>query len=287
VAIVDRSGVARPLATIRGMSLYFQMSPDGKRLARSNPAGPNRDIWIHDLERSTATRLTYRDNSSYPIWTPDGTRVVFSSGVPDPNLFWKSADGSGAEERLTTSPLSQFPNSFAPDGKLLAFTQNHPSGGADLWILPLEGDRTPRPFLQTPFNEADPAFSPDGKWLAYVSNESGVFEVYVQAFPSDGRKWQISTDVGRWPIWARNGREIFYRNRNGMMAAAVRSEPTRLDNRLTVEKPRMLFEGSFEPVYSATPDERFVMIEIGSNASAPTEVHVVLDWLEEVRRRIK
>jgi serine/threonine-protein kinase len=114
-----------------------------------------------------------------------------------------------------------------------------------------------------------------------------VFEVYVQAFPSGGRKWQISTDGGRWPLWARSGREIFYRNRNRMMAAAVRSEPARSDNPLTVEKPRMLFEGSFEPVYSGTPDERFVMIEIASDESAPTDVRVVLDWLEELKRRIR
>jgi serine/threonine-protein kinase len=287
VAVVDRKGTARPLATIRGMSLFFQVSPDGKRLARSNPAGPNRDIWIHDLDRNTATRLTYRDNSSYPIWTPDGTRVVFSSGLPDPNLYWKSADGSGAEERLTTSPHAQFPGAFSPDGTILVYVENRPSAGSDLWILPFEGDRTPRPFLQTPFNESEAAFSPDGKWLAYQSNESGVFEVYVQSFPSGGRKWQISTDGGRWPLWARNGREIFYRNRNGMMAVAVGAEPAGSGTALTVDKPRLLFEGSFEDVYSLTPDERFVVIQIDSDESAPTEVHVVLDWLEELKRRIR
>jgi hypothetical protein len=83
----------------------------------------------------------------------------------------------------------------------------------------------PVALLQTPFTESEPAFSPDGKWLAYQSNESGVFEVYVQSFPDGGRKWQISTEGGRWPQWARSGREIFYRNLNGMMAAAVGPEP--------------------------------------------------------------
>ncbi len=287
VAIVDRKGTAQPLATIRGMSLFFQLSPDGKRLARSNPAGPNRDIWIHDLARNTASRLTYRDNSSYPIWTPDGTRVVFSSGLPDPNLYWKSADGSGAEERLTTSPSAQYPGAFTPDGKTLVFVQNRPSAGSDLWILPVEGDRTPRPFLETPFSESEPALSSDGKWLAYQSNESGVFEVYVQSFPVGGRKWQISTDGGRWPLWARNGREIFYRNRNGMMAAAVTPEPGGSAPGLTVDKPRLLFQGSFEDVYSLTPDERFVVIQIDSDESAPTEVHIVLDWVEELKRRVR
>ena len=286
VAVIDRKGAARQLATIRGMSLFFQLSPDGKRLARSNPAGPNRDIWIHDLDRNTATRLTYRDNSSYPIWTPDGTRVVFSSGLPDPNLYWKSADGSGAEERLTTSPRAQFPGSFTPGGKSLVFIENRPSEGADLWILPLEGDRTPRPFLQTPFNESEPAVSPDGRWLAYQSNESGAVEVYVQSFPTGGRKWQISTDGGRWPLWARNGREIFYRNRNRMMAAAVSPEPAG-GTGLTVGQPGLLFEGAFEDVYSLTPDERFVVIQIDSDESAPTDVHVVVDWLEELKRRVK
>ncbi len=287
VAMVDRNGTKRPLATIRGMSLFFQLSPDGKRLARSNPGGPNRDIWIHDIDRNTSSRLTYRDNSSYPIWTPDGTRVIFSSGLPDPNLFWRPSDGSGTDERLTTSPHAQFPNVVSPDGRFLVYVEGRATGGSDLWILPMEGDRTPRPFLQTPFNETEAAFSPDGKWLAYQSNESGVFEVYVQAFPSGGRKRLISTEGGRWPLWSRNGREIFYRNRNGMMAVAVREEPAESGAGLAVDKPRLLFEGSFEEVYSLTPDERFVVIEIDSDASAPTAVHVVLDWLEDLRRRVK
>ena len=109
----------------------------------------------------------------------------------------------------------------------------------------------------------------------------------MQAYPSDGRKWQISTDGGSWPLWARSGREIFYRNRNRMMAAAVSAEPARRDNPLIVDKPRLLFQGSFEQIYSMTPDERFVMIEVASDESAPTDVRVVLDWLEELKRRIR
>ena len=107
----------------------------------------------------------------------------------------------------------------------------------------------------------------------------------MQSFPAGGRKWQISTDGGRWPQWARNGREIFYRNRNAMMAAAFAAPPDAGGTGVTVGKPELLFEGPFEEIFSLTPDERFVVIQIDSDESAPTQVHVVLDWLEELKRR--
>jgi serine/threonine protein kinase len=285
---VDRTGTARPLATIRGMSLFFSLSPDGKRLARSNPTGPKRDIWIHDLERGTAMPLTHRDNSSFPIWTGDGKRVAFSSGLPDSNIFWKAADGSGTDEQLTVSRHTQFANSFSPDGKVLAFVE-YSGSGSDIWIQPLEGDRTPRPFTQTPFTETEASFSPDGKWLAYHSNESGRFEIYVQAYPAGGRKYQVSTDGGRWAQWARNGREIFYRTQNRMMTAAVGVERVSgtSDMELQIGKPRLLFEGSYEDIYSVTPGGDFVLIRIDSSENAPTRIEVVLDWIEELKRRVK
>jgi serine/threonine-protein kinase len=288
VAVVDRNGTARTLATIAGMSLYYQVSPDGKRLVRSNPAGPDRDIWIHDLERDTATRLTYGNNSSRPIWTPDGKRIAFSAGLPDPNIFWKSADGTGSDERLTTSPNTQFAGAFSPDGKQLVYVEYSPTDASDIWVLTLDGDRTPRPFLRTPFVENEVALSPDGRWLTYQSNESGRFEIYVQRFPAGGRKMQISTDGGGAPQWARNGREILYRNQNRMMAVTVR-EPAPADSvsDLQIEKPRVLFEGGYEPVFSLTPDERFVMIRNVREEFAPASVNVVLGWMDELRRAVK
>ena len=289
IALVDRSGTARTLTTIRGMSLYYQVSPDGKRLVRSNPAGPNRDIWIHDLERDTATRLTYGDNSSRPIWTPDGKYVAFSAGLPDANIFWKAADGTGNEERLTTSPHTQFAGSFSPDGKLLVYVEQHPTTASDIWMVSLEGDRTPRKFLQTRFVESEAVLSPDGRWLAYQSNESGRFEIYVQPFPSGGRKLQISTDGGGTPQWSRNGREILYRNQNRMMAVTVRpgQASTASAVELEADKPLALFEGGYEPVFSLTPDERFVMIRNLTEEVRPTAVQVVLGWVDELKRGVK
>jgi serine/threonine-protein kinase len=288
VAVVDRNGTAQPLATITGMSLYYQVSPDGKRLVRSNPAGPDRDIWIHDLERDTATRLTYGNNSSRPIWTPDGKRIAYSAGLPDPNLFWRAADGTGSDERLATSPNTQFAGGFTPDGKVLVYVEYSATSAWDIWVMSVEGDRTPRPFLQTPFVENEVALSPDGRWLAYQSNESGRFEIYVQPFPSGGRKLQISTDGGGTAQWSRNGREIFYRNQNRMMVVAVRP-PARADStaELEIEKPRVLFEGGYEPVFSLTPDERFVMIRNVREEFAPASVNVVLGWIGELRRTVK
>ena len=145
------------------------------------------------MVRATLSRLA--SSSNFPIWTPDGKRVsylAFRAGLR--NLFWRAGDGTGSEERLTTSENVQVPGSFSPDGKWLAFDETNRTTSRDIWLLPLEGERKPQAFLKTNADEHLPRFSSDGRWLAYASNESGRPEVYVQPFPGPGRKFQVSTE---------------------------------------------------------------------------------------------
>ena len=174
--------------------------------------------------------------------------------------------------------------------QVLAFRKIHPTSQHDIWVLPMEGERKPRPFLQTPFQEGAAVFSPDSRWLAYVSNESGQHEIYVQPYPGLGGKWQISTEGGTESVWARTGRELFYRNGDKMMAVDVTTEPT-----FTAGNPRVLFEGQYHteiPIananYDITPDgQRFLMIKArGPESEAPTQINVLLNWFEELKQRM-
>lgn len=292
---VDRQGAVEQLGAPSQQYSDPRLSPDGRRLA-VRIVGASADIWVYDIPRGTLTRLTFEGSNQHPQWTPDGRRVAFRSNRAGPiNLFWKPADGSGAAERLTTSEnATQSPSSWSSDGQVLAFFQRSVGEDdsntlRDIWVLPIEGERKPRPFLQTPFEEAGAVFSPDGNWLAYMSTESGRQEIYMQPFPGPGGKSQISTEGGREPIWARNGREIFYRNGNQMMAVEITTEPT-----FSAGTPKMLFEGgNFQAAvmsrahYDVTPDgQRFVMIQLGGSDSAPAQINVVLNWFEELKRRV-
>jgi len=288
LAWLDRDGTARLLTAPPKMYLGPRFSPDGKRLALQILAA-NDDIWVYEIERGTLTRLTFANgNSQSAVWSPDGKRLAFASERPGrpANLFWKAADGSGAEEQLTESEFQQVPGAWSSDGRLLVFTQHHPTTGFDIWLLPLEGKRAPRPLLNNPFNEFQPKFSPDGRWLAYVSDETGRSEVYLRAFPEAAGKSQVSTDGGEEPMWARSGRELFYSNGDKMMAVAVETSPA-----LSAGRPRVLFTGRYKlsgsgTSYDVAPDGRgFVMVKQSSEQSAPLQIHVVLNWMEELRRR--
>ena len=204
------------------------------------------------------------------------------------NLFWQLSDGTGGLERLTNSEYLNFPMSWSPDGQVLAFVEVTPTTGYDLWMLDLR-DRKAQPFLRTLFNESVPMFSPDGRWIAYVSNESGRWEVYVQPYPSSGGKWQISTEGGTEPVWNRNGRELFFRNGDKIMAVDITRQPS-----FAASKPRVLFEGRYVPPpgttpnYDVSPDgQRFLMVKPNeATESAPTQIIVVLNWFEELKRRV-
>jgi serine/threonine-protein kinase len=220
------------------------------------------------------------------VWTPDGRKVTFwSDRAGSNNLFWKSGDGSGTTERLTTSDLSQAPGAWSPDGQFLAFRSDSSDSGYDIWFISLDGEREPHLFLQTEFNEALPKFSPDGHWLAYQSDESGRQEVYVRPFPkAEEGKWQISTEGGTQPVWARNGRELFYRGGNKMMAVDIETGSS-----LTAGKPRLLFEttASMAASFDVAPDgQRFLMIQGGTRQAEADQIHVVLNWFEDLKEMV-
>jgi Tol biopolymer transport system component len=247
-------------------------------------------LWLYDLARGTLTRLTESTFAPHPIWTLDGKQLIFTSVAGGAiNLYSMLADGSGATERLTTSEHGQWPGSCSPDGQLLAFSEADPTTGYDIWVLRLQGDRKPRPFLQTPANECGPMFSPDGRWLAYVSDESGRQEIYVRPFPGPGGKTPISTDGGTQPTWSRDGRELFYRSGDKMMVTAVETKPV-----FAASKPKLLFEAHyetgfspFEPNYDVSLDgQRFLMIKASEPESAATQLNVVLNWSDELRRLV-
>ena len=286
---VSRNGVEQPLAVPAHDYVGPRISPDGRRVA-VGIRQQDSQVWLYDLSRETLTRLTFEGNSNVnPVWTPDGKRIAFQSNKEGPvNIFLQLADGSGGLERLTTSEYLQAPHSWSPDGQLLAFIEGSPTTGVDIWVLRLS-DRKTQPFLRTPFTEGGPRFSPDGRWLAYVSDESGRYEIYVQPYPGPGGKWQISTEGGTEPVWNHNGRELFYRIGDKMMAVDIATQPG-----FAAGKPRMLFEGPYLPTaatiqnYDVSPDgQRFLMLKPSESAgAAPTQINVVLNWFEELKRRV-
>jgi serine/threonine-protein kinase len=283
---VDRKGASQPLAAPPGPYATPRLSPDGRRVALLRQ-GIQATIWTYDIAANTFTRLTFDWNNSWPVWTPDSQRLVYSSNRAEPwDLFWKPADGSATEELLLAKEFIQHPYSFTPDGQTLAFAHVNPATAFDLWILPLEDKNRARPFLQTPASETNPTFSPDGRWLAYASDESGRYEVYVSPFPGLGGKWQISTAGGNEPLWARNG-ELFYWEGNRFMAVETVTQPT-----FSARAPRLLFEGRYSraPEYERNYDDsadgqRFLMIEPSQQEAAWTQMNVVLNWFEELKRR--
>jgi serine/threonine-protein kinase len=283
---VDRKGASQALPAPPRGYLTPRLSPDGQRLAVSIP-GTNEGLWIYDLGRGTLTRLTAPSLIPFPIWTADGKRVTFSALLSGAiNICWMPADGSGAVEGLTTSEDFHSPGSWSPDSQVLAFSELDPTTGYDIWMLGLQRERKPRPFLQTASNECGPMFSPDGHWLAYVSDESGRLEVYLRPYPGPGGKWQISTEGGAEPVWAPNGRELFYRNGDKMMTAAVEIKPV-----FAASTPKLLFEGHyeagnfFERDYDVSPDgQRFLMIKASEQESATTQLNAVLNWSDELHR---
>jgi len=286
--LVDRNGIAHALpgvAPARYQNPRF--SPDGRQAAFET-TGAISDVWAYDFTRATLTRLTTEGSSQFPVWSADGRRITYRatrSGSRD--LFWRSVDGTSAEERLTTRDGDQTAWSWSHDGTTLFFDETSTKSRRDIWMLELGAERTVRPFLREPFDESQPRLSPAGHWLAYVSDRSGRAEVYVQSYPNPVMRWQISTDGGRDPAWARDGRELFYRNGDKVM-----SVETAAGSVFKASPPRLLFAGNYvrgEPnidIDVAPDGQRFLMIQSSNQEPPVTHVNLVLNWFEELKRRL-
>jgi serine/threonine-protein kinase len=284
---VDRNGMEQPLRLPARAYRHPRLSPDENRLLVDIDEGNKSDLWVCDLLRGTLIRLSFDDVSGYPEWTPDGKNLAYQArptGVW--NIFWKATDGTGKEERLTTSPNLQWADSWSPDGNTLAFTEVDPVTHWDIWTLSIK-DRRKSQFLRTPFNETYLVFSPDGRWVAYQSDESGRDEIYVQPFPGPGTKELISIDGGTDPLWSRDGRQLLYRNGDKMVSVAITVVPTFHPSKPEVvfESPYWAYEGYSS--YTVTADgRRFVMIKENEQVAKANVINVVLNWTSELKQRI-
>ena len=261
-----------------------RVSPDGRQIAVTVVGTAESDIWVYDLSRTTATRLTFGGRNLWPVWTPDGARIAYaSSREGSTNAYWKHADGSGAEEQLTTSLETYFPQSFSPDGRMLLLSQLPGRVSA----LPLEAPRKPSVFQTGQGVASDAAFSPTGRWIAYISNESGRSEVYVRPYPGPGATIPVSTSGGDAPMWARSGRELFYLQGDAMMAVDVAENR----DKLSVGTPKRLFAGNYgvggvRAAYDVAIDaQRFLMVKISGIQDDSSRFTVVINWPDEIDAR--
>ena len=291
---VDRTGQTQPVGVEPRAYAWGRVSPDGKRVAVDTTNED--DVWIYDLTREAMTRLTFDEASdSSPLWTPDGSRVVFRSGREGGGLFWKSADGTGEVERLLENPNAPRPYGWSTDGRLV-FDQSR-SGGSGISVVSVvsvDGDRTPELLLAGEFGEQNPSISPDGHWIAYDSRESGQAQIYVQPFPNieDG-KWQVSSvsdsDAAFDPVWSPDGTQLFFLSGPELMVVRVETEPT-----FTSTTPEVVFNlVDFTLVpgreYDIAPDGDRFLFQRGQGeqvAAGTASLVFVLNWHQELLERV-
>ncbi len=289
---VNQKGEEQPVTDLRFNCFAPRLSPDGQRIAYAT-LGRENQVWVYDLATGTNSPLTGEGRANFPIWAPDGKRVLFSwhRSLAD-NLFWQPYDRSAPMQPLTTSEYMQIPVSWSPDGKTVAFEELAPDKGLYISMLDVSSGRV-TPFLKspTPFNEMFPEFSPDGRWIAYTSGESKRGEVYVRPFPGPGMRYPVSSEGGVMPVWAKSGKQLYYVWQDQMWVVDVQT-----DDGFATSKPRLLFKksglglvsGPICRTFDLSPDgQRFLMVRGVQRKPAPvTEMVLVQNWFEELKRLV-
>ncbi len=289
---VKATGLATPLSKTVHEYSDSRVSPDGRRLAL-HVQEEGDDVWTLDLVRDSLTRLTFEPGEDEtPVWSPDGRWIAFSATRGEKRrVIRRPADGSGAEEVLWTLSDHAHVTDWSPDGRFLLVDVYRTKSRTDIVRLDLEEKPMPRPFLETPFDESSGRVSPDGRWLAYRSNESGRDEVYLQPLPNGGGKVPISTDGGIQPVWARDGRSLYFRSDADLMVARLGTAPApAFQPPVTVFKDRFARpQGAAHTTYDVFPDGSFVFLEPTSSqdGTAPTRtVIATFHWLENLDARL-
>lgn len=280
IAWVDRSGVetripaaARPYETVR-------IAPDDSMLALD--LVDLEDVWIYSLKRGTTQRLTFTQGSDYrPIWEPAGESVIYlASHEGQTAIYQKRADGTGETELWVTNPDYPYPNDISADGRRLIYSPVATT--SPVWMIEKGEAGSPKPLFDGKHGERDVRISPDGRWISYESRETGRYEIYVQSFPEAGAKFQVSLSGGEDAVWRRDGKELFFWENKVLMAVEVETEPT-----FTFGEPKPLFEMQEKVSYDAASDgQRFVVIKEGETSAWATEIVVVENWFEELKRMV-
>jgi serine/threonine-protein kinase len=284
VLSVDRDGRVETLLETPRSLIDLSLSPDGRRLALEVGGGALESLWLYEIDRGTWTRWTSEWDNFHPVWAPSGREIAFASArASGGNLYKRAVDGVEEAEQLGTGST---PASWSPDGEVLAYNAEAAETGADVWTLRLSGDRKPEPFLNGRANEGWPAFSPDGRWVAYQSDETGELEIYLQRFPDGGGIRPVSTGGGSYPGWNPNGKELFYRSGDKMMAVAVRTERDLVLGRpvalVEIRNPQRVSDS-----FAVTPDgQRFLFIERDVPEPTPSHLVLVQNFGEELKRLV-
>ncbi len=292
---VDSSWTFRHAAF--GANAGWSLSPDGTRLAigLSTDAGDN--IWVKHLPAGPVVRVTFDSASEYrPRWTPDGRSVVFGSNrAGRAGLYRRPADGTGVDSLILRGQI--YEGQLSPDGRVLVARgggQISVVGGRNIGVMRLGVDTALVPLVATSFDESELALSPDARWLAYVSDETGRPEVFIRPFPdAETAKYQVSTGGGVAPLWARNGRELFYITpQREMVVVPIAPGPA-----LALGARRVLFrldpdlyllEREFYTPFDISPDGRRFLLARRIVGDSPTvsPLLVTLNWFEELRRQL-
>jgi Tol biopolymer transport system component len=276
---VDRSGASRSIGGLPSEFVTLSVSPNGRRIALAG-VGSESDIWTYDTERAVSMRVTFEpDEDETPVWSPDGTRIAYAANRDGKRVIaLRTADGSGSEQILCTTEGHSHTSSWSSDGKFIAFTVLKVAAAQDVYIVPASGGKA-QPFISSPFSKVEAVFSPDGRWLAYTSNETGRWEVYVTAFPGPGGRLQISNMGGVHPVWAANGRELYYRDRNHIMSVSIQG-----GQELKAGAPRPMFDAPDYVAFGVTPEGRFIALPVEESKN-PASLNVVLNWTADLKSR--
>jgi eukaryotic-like serine/threonine-protein kinase len=284
----DRSGKNLGIVRAKGNFQQPRLSPDQSRVAVRRLDGGNGDIWLIDLLRGTSSRFTFDPgDDQWPIFSSDGKQIAFASNRDFAwGLYIKSATGGGAEElihKVEGSPA--WVDNWSSDGKVLLYETVLPATGRDSWALSMTGERRSYPVVNDKFTQQGSRLSPDGRWILYLSNESGRFEVYVQAFPPSGGKWQVSVDgaSASGGNWRDDGKEIVFQASDGKMMAV----DVKLGATFEAGIPRPLFQVPGPIIadrYAMSPNaQRFLFPLAPQSGDRPT-LTTVLNWASDIEK---
>ena len=292
----DREGKSIGNIGDPGFVTTVGISPDGTRVAfaKGPTSASNLDIWLLDLARGATSRFTFGPGrNDYPVWSPDGKEIVFSSnrdGVY--NLYRKPADGSRAEQLLLRTNDDKTAFSWSRDGRFLTYATSRNFGAERPWVLPMRGEPTPISLADTSSDESRFEFSPDGRWIAYESNETGQFEIYVREFvrsgdsATTGGKWMVSKDGGFNPRWRADGKELVYTSLN---LTTLMSVGVDAGHSFQAGTPRELFQMPVDrggtPYVAPTADLKRFLMTIPAEEKTAQSFTVMLNWASALKSK--